>query len=94
MVAQPVPSYLSGKNPNHHVKNNGLSHRQGVDLEALPVYWGVSGQFLSDSLVTNATTGERLLRDSADSQIRIHSATTTTFTPPFDNLDAAQSVMP
>ena len=57
MVAQPVPLYPSGKNRNRYVKNNELSHPSGVDLEAKTVYWGVSGQFLSDSLVTNATTG-------------------------------------
>ena len=57
MVAQPVPLYPSGKNRNHHVKNNELSHPSGVDLETMAVHWGVSGQFLSDSLVTNATTG-------------------------------------
>ncbi|HEX9155944.1 MAG TPA: hypothetical protein VF819_10295, partial [Nitrospira sp.] len=57
MVAQPVPSYRSGKNRNHHVKNNKLSHPSGVDLKAKTVHWGVSGQFLSDRLVTNATTG-------------------------------------
>src|SRR5512142_186104 len=57
MVAQPVPLYFSGKNRNRYVKNNELSHPSGVDLEAKAVYWGVSGQFLLDSLVTNATSG-------------------------------------
>ena len=56
MVAQPVPLYRSRTNRNHYVKNNELWHPSGVDLEAKTVHWGVSGQFLSDRLVTNATT--------------------------------------
>ena len=57
MVAQPVPLYRSRTNRNRYVKNNELSHPSGIDLEAKTVYWGVSGQFLSDRLVTNATIG-------------------------------------
>ena len=57
MVAQPVPLYPIGKNRNRYVKNNELSHPSGFGLEAKTVYWGVSGQFLLDNLVTNATTG-------------------------------------
>ena len=57
MVAQPVPLYPSRKNRNRYVKNDELWHPSKIDLEAKAVYWGVSGQFLSDSLVTNATTG-------------------------------------